>query len=170
MSDIRSEIMTHKLQRSTTRCWSCWQGKGLLPEFTSCRRLAVLINGRLYHRWFCEQCITRLWGEVLPPPYVLRAQQTPKVPLARREPPRPRRAPARPESPFQKGQYIGRVLLQEGIIDTGMLTTHLDLCRQEALCYARYAAPGADPEEVRTIAAGMLSLWASGCEYGREAQ
>jgi hypothetical protein len=170
MSDVRIQMMHRKLQRCTTRCWSCWQGKGSLPPIVSCRRLAVLIRGRLYHRWFCESCILRIWG-VLAQQAGLRAKQTPQQPLARLQPVRSEPEPqtTRPTSPFRKGQYIGQMLMQAGIVDQGMLATDLDECRSDAFLYARYAAPFGDPEEVRTIAAGILSLWASGCIYGRQA-
>jgi len=50
--------------------------------------------------------------------------------------------------------------MTEGILDTGMLT-NAQACREEAMHYARYVAPGESPEEVRTIAAGVLHQWAS---------
>ena len=170
MRDIRSSIMSRKVQWSLTRCYSCWQTNAHRPSTVCYRRLPVLIGGRLYYRWMCEHCILSMWGVVVSPPREPRVRHEHRPGARHRAPERKSIAAPVPSSfsqtPFGKGQHLAHLLMREGVLDAGMLT-HAQACREEAMCYARYVAPFGSPEEVRAIAAGLLYQWASDWKSGR---
>jgi len=61
-------------------------------------------------------------------------------------------------SPFQQGQDLARRLILLGILAGWPITDRTE-AHEVAMCYARYVAPCAGLETVRTIAAGLLFRW-----------
>jgi hypothetical protein len=61
-------------------------------------------------------------------------------------------------SPFQQGQDLARRLILLGVL-AGWPVTNRAEAHAVAMRYARYVAPCANPETVRTIAAGLLFRW-----------
>jgi hypothetical protein len=136
----------HSVLATTPRLWLTLSG----PLSSS----AVLVNGRLYHRWLCQTCIGSIWGTVSPQailPSHLCEQQTPSG---------EKEAPSISiDHPFKRGQRIGHRLVEQGMIDVLDVTNARERA-SEALRYARYAYPDASAEDLRTLAAGILHQWA----------
>jgi hypothetical protein len=61
--------------------------------------------------------------------------------------------------PFKQGQRMGTLLIEQGMLEQFDLTTMQER-EVEARRYARYVYPSANPEDLRTIAAGILHQWA----------
>ncbi|GHO97252.1 hypothetical protein KSF_073000 [Reticulibacter mediterranei] len=61
-------------------------------------------------------------------------------------------------APFQQGQDLARRLILLGVLSGWPITDRIE-AHEVAMCYARYVAPCANPETVRTIAAGLLFRW-----------
>jgi hypothetical protein len=61
-------------------------------------------------------------------------------------------------SPFEQGQDLARRLILLGVLAGWPITDHTE-AHEVAMRYARYVAPCASPEAVRTIAAGLLFRW-----------
>jgi hypothetical protein len=61
-------------------------------------------------------------------------------------------------SPFQQGQDLARRLILLGVLAGWPITDRAEV-HEVAMRYARYIAPRGGPEEVRTIAAGLLFRW-----------
>jgi hypothetical protein len=61
-------------------------------------------------------------------------------------------------SPFHQGQDLARRLILLGVLSGWPITDRIE-AHAVAMCYARYVAPCANPETVRTIAAGLLFRW-----------
>jgi hypothetical protein len=157
MTAIRTYIMQRKVQWSIAHCSQCSirQHACGLPCMVPCRRLSVLVNGRLYHRWFCQSCLASTWGTISPEsslPARLMQQSTATEQNA---------ASSSPVAhPFKQGQRMGTLLMEQGMLEQFDLTTTHERER-EAMRYARYAYPSANAEDLRTIAAGILHQWAS---------
>ena len=154
---IRTLIMSRKVQWSVARCFQCSKLHHAcgLPCLVPCRRLPVLVNGRLYHRWLCQTCIQSIWGTIS-------AQTSLPSRLCEQQTPSREQETAVPsisiDHPFKRGQRIGHRLIEQGMIDVLDVTTARER-QQEALRYARYAYPDASAEDVRTLAAGILHQW-----------
>jgi hypothetical protein len=156
MTSIRTHIMNRKVQWSVTRCAQCSRFARAcgLPCLVPCRRLCVLVKGRLYYRWLCQHCIEATWGTVSPSSTLLSRLCEEQTPAG---------GPPSTESvdqPFRRGMCIGLALLKHGILD------HLDLtnaqgCHVTASQYAESAYPLASVEDHSVLIAGILHAWAT---------
>jgi hypothetical protein len=163
MTSIRTYIMNRKVQWSVTRCAQCSQFAETcgLPCIVRCRRLCVLVRGRLYYRWLCQHCTRRIWGTVSSSSTLLSRLCSDK-PTNEQEAAPP---PARIDQPFKRGACLGYALLARGILD------HLDLtnaqgCNALARRYTACAYPTASQEDQHVLVAGILHAWATAHTYG----
>jgi hypothetical protein len=166
MTSIRTHIMNRKVQWSITRCAQCSsfsQACGL-PCTSRCRRVCVLIKGRLYYRWLCQSCIERIWGTISPSSTLLsrlcsdqpRAQEQEAVPSS-----------PRIHQPFQRGAALGYTLVAKGILNSLDLT-NAQGCNALAYRYAECTYPQACEEDQHVFVAGMLHAWATAFTQGEE--